>query len=125
MIALVLFHFVFRIPFPLIAVNDLVMSTLYGLLILLVSVSTRRVLQLEIEPLRYLGTISYGIYMLHMVVDYAMRFAVQRLPMEVSPTIMVPGYYITLSVLTIAAAAVSHRTYEAWFLRRKTAWSRT
>lgn len=69
---------------------------------------------LEWTPLRYLGRISYGIYMFHQFVLYFIfRAWVPGHPMN-DLSIFLAG-----AALTIALAGLSYRYFESYFLRRK------
>jgi len=64
----------------------------------------------------YLGTISYGIYLLHMIVINVIR---KLVPGEIGP---MTKFSLAL-VGTVAVASVSYWCYEVWFLRMKHKWA--
>jgi peptidoglycan/LPS O-acetylase OafA/YrhL len=104
--------------------NDLyfkiLLSLLYGLLILNVSVVKNKLIRLERPWLTYLGVISYGLYMYHLLVDYVLRIAFAKIvTMHMPDVIVIPLYYITLLLGTIVIAAFSHRYFEKYFLKLK------
>jgi len=69
---------------------------------------------LEFAPLRYLGKISYGIYLIHQFVLYFLfRKWFVRHPLNEM------GMFIIGAILTIGAAALSYRYYESYFLNKK------
>lgn len=98
---------------------------LYGLLMLNVSSVSKKILHLDHPLLSYLGSISYGIYMYHMLVDYFLR--------SLSPRIIglrlfsqwqfALIYQLCLIVLTVIVSAVSYRYYERFFLLIKNRYS--
>ena len=59
---------------------------------------------LELPPLRYLGRISYGLYLYHMLVD--------RLLSNAYPTMPVPYFLVASTAATIALASVSYLVLE-------------
>jgi peptidoglycan/LPS O-acetylase OafA/YrhL len=116
-IAVLLYHFVIGLP-PSIppAVLDLPLAFLYASLIINVSVAPRRILDLEWNPLNYLGRISYGIYMFHMTVDYCLRAVAMRLHPEGAGAPAALAYGAVLLLGTVAVAHVSYRYMETRFL---------
>ncbi|HVU97277.1 MAG TPA: acyltransferase [Puia sp.] len=69
---------------------------------------------LEWRPLRYLGKISYGIYLIHQFVLYFLFHTwFFRHPMGET------GMFIIGATLTIGFAALSYRYFESYFLSRK------
>jgi peptidoglycan/LPS O-acetylase OafA/YrhL len=69
---------------------------------------------LEFAPLRWLGKISYGIYLIHQFVLYFLfRAWFGDHPMGDI------GMFLVAAPLTIGLAAVSYHTLESYFLRRK------
>ncbi len=95
-------------------------SVLYGLLMLNVSVISNKLVRLEISWLSYLGTISYGIYMYHMLVDYLLRFVWPKVSiLQKHSWSLAISYYALLIILSILAAAFSFKYFEKYFLRMK------
>jgi len=97
------------------------MCWIYGGLILNCSILEAPVLNLEKRPFVYLGTISYGIYCCHMLVDYFLRFTIMKLGLEkkIGLAVMMPAYHIALIGGAISVAAFSYKYYESYFLRLK------
>jgi peptidoglycan/LPS O-acetylase OafA/YrhL len=66
---------------------------------------------LSCSPVRYVGTISYGMYLLHVL---AMNVAERILKIHH------PVYEFLITVpLTLGLAALSHLSFESWFLRQR------
>jgi peptidoglycan/LPS O-acetylase OafA/YrhL len=97
----------------------ILLSFLYGFLILNVSVVKNKLIRLENNWLTYLGVISYGLYMYHMLVDYALRFVAIKLSAHLPGFVLIPLYYIGLLCGAILVAALSHRYFESYFLKLK------
>lgn len=72
------------------------------------------------RPLAYLGTVSYGMYMLHMLCKNAV-IKMLGLFGPVADGGLVFGLTLMLALL---AASVSFRYFESWFLQRKRAYER-
>lgn len=98
---------------------EILLSFLYGLLILNVSVLKNKLINLENRWLTYLGVISYGLYMYHMLVDYVLRFVTPKAASIIPNIIIIPLYYIVLLSGAILVAAFSHRYFEKYFLSLK------
>jgi peptidoglycan/LPS O-acetylase OafA/YrhL len=95
------------------------MCSFYGLLITNCNLLEKPVVNLEQKPLIYLGTISYGLYMCHMLVDYGLRFSLMRFHIEKAghPLLMMSLYHITLMAGAVMLASFSYKHYENFFLR--------
>lgn len=92
-----------------------------GLVVLCISPTTRTASFLSREPMRWLGTISYGLYVFHPAVIRLTVVCEQRWPgVAVSRGLRAA---VALAA-TIAIAALSYYAYEQWFLRLKHRFSR-
>lgn len=87
-------------------------SILYGVLVLNLAVNPRLSQLLEYPLLRYLGRISYGIYIYHIAVTLLVMHLFLRLNL---PTDLLPYPFIFL--FTIIVSWASHRFFESRFLR--------
>lgn len=87
-------------------------SILYGVLVLNLAVNPRLSQLLEYPLLRYLGRISYGIYIYHIAVTMLVMHLFLRLNL---PTDLLPYPFIFL--FTIIVSWASHRFFESRFLR--------
>ncbi|MDH7463676.1 acyltransferase [Chitinophagaceae bacterium 26-R-25] len=99
----------------------LALCVLYGLLIVNTAFLEKPVVSFEQKFLNYLGTISYGLYMYHMCVDYILRYIFSnvikfgKIPLPVA----MPLYHVLLLALTIIVASISYKYFESYFLRLK------
>jgi peptidoglycan/LPS O-acetylase OafA/YrhL len=103
----------------------LVYSAAFLVIILNVSANSASILKLENRLFNFLGRISYGLYMYHMVaVILALklyRLLGDKDPDSVSANVF---YYSFTILLTIAIAWLSNQYFEGWFLRKKRKYSR-
>ena len=115
-LAVLVYHYIWG--FPGRAGLDAILALCYGSLILSVSVAPKRLLNLEWEPLIYLGKISYGVYMFHMFGDYIVRavFLKAHLSGHDDGRLFF-GYFLAAALVTIGCAALSYRYIEHHFLR--------
>ena len=74
---------------------------------------------LRLRPVAFIGTVSYGMYLLNSLCMHGVRAMLQRIGLAYPPVIFV----FTLAV-TVAAAYLSHRYYESRFLALKERFSR-
>ncbi|MGZ4037200.1 MAG: acyltransferase family protein [Bacteroidia bacterium] len=98
----------------------LVYSVLFLIIIVNVSCNPACFLKLENKVFRLLGTISYGLYMYHMIVIALVVGVLKRLHFTVDNSmlsqLMVYGFSI---LLTIGVAWTSYAYFEKWFLKLK------
>jgi peptidoglycan/LPS O-acetylase OafA/YrhL len=115
------------IYFPHVTVNDMPFPYLYkefysiwfGIIILNFAANKDIFISLEVKPLRYLGKISYGLYMYHPI---AIVLALQTtLWLSASSNVLI--YTLSL-ILTILLAGVSYKFFESYFLNLKTNFTR-
>jgi peptidoglycan/LPS O-acetylase OafA/YrhL len=120
LLAVILWHFLFHNVAETGLWFKVLFSLLYGLLILNVSVVKEKLINIDQPVLTYLGTISYGIYMYHMLVDYCLRITLSKFAfLHLPKMLLVPFYYILMIVATIGVAALSFRYFERYFLQLK------
>lgn len=99
---------------------------LYGLFILNVSAIKNKIISLEKAPFVFLGKISYGIYMYHMVVNFGLRRGFKKLPLDhLNHPVMGALYFVLLLAGSIGLAWLSYTYFESRFLRIKHKYSTT
>jgi len=94
-------------------------SIIFILIILNMAINNQNIFNLENRVFNYLGKISYGIYMLHMVTIMPAIYLcifVFRLPQNIFTEILI--CFISLAT-TVAIASVSYRYFEGYFLKIK------
>jgi peptidoglycan/LPS O-acetylase OafA/YrhL len=74
---------------------------------------------LRLRPVAFIGTLSYGMYLLNSVAIHAVHFVVARLGSEYPPLV-----FVLALAFAVAIAYLSYRYYESPFLRLKTRFSR-
>ncbi|HNP22884.1 MAG TPA: acyltransferase [Panacibacter sp.] len=93
------------IPLPL--------GLLFGWLIVNVSVNEKRIFTLEHPVLHYLGKVSYGIYMYHMFVVYAVSFLFAKVTVLQSvPVVYFMSFYGLVFLVATGLASLSYYIIE-------------
>ncbi len=99
---------------------DLLSSIVFALLIVTVSHRKKGIINYNIKFLSYFGVISYGIYLLHPMMSYFLRFVVLKFDSLNSVLIEYPWLYlVVLLLITLFSAHISYTFYEKRFLRLK------
>lgn len=75
-------------------------------------------IMLRWRPIAWIGTVSYGMYLMHMIAVNLMRRAGAAAGIESSPTYD----FVAGSVAALALATLSYLTYEKFFLSLKDRW---
>ncbi len=125
-LCLIIIHLFFVLPFSEDFIYRFFLSILFGLLIFTTVSSTDSGAYLNFErvPFIYLGQISYGLYMYHMMIDYFLRIIFIKLNLIYLNSYLVLGLYLTaLFLLTIFVSAISFKYVESYFLRLKSKFS--
>jgi peptidoglycan/LPS O-acetylase OafA/YrhL len=103
--------------------DEIVQLVLYPWLIVTVAANPRNAVKVENRAFEYLGKISYGFYMLHMIAVYmtSAAFRAVRAPGWWQGHIWLysAAYYATAFGLTVLFAHLSYRWFEQPFLRLK------
>ncbi len=94
------------------------LAILFGWLIINVSSNNSSIISLENKPLNYLGKISYGIYMYHMPVLYAMSFLFKKYIFLTTGSYYFPMFFSMVFLFTISIASLSYFYVEQPILRR-------
>jgi peptidoglycan/LPS O-acetylase OafA/YrhL len=100
--------------------EEIVQIVLYAWVIVTVAANPRNVIRVENRAFEYLGTISYGLYMFHMIAVYmtSATFKAWRW-WEGNLWLYCAGYYIMACGMTVLLAHLSYRWFEKPFLRLK------
>lgn len=116
-LATVVFLAVADIPVSLL--GNLITSILFTVLILNAATNTRSWIRFENQTINALGQISYGVYMYHYLLLYAVIFMLNAVGMKEGHLYSLVLYSITIGG-TLLLAAVSYRWFESPFLKWKT-----
>jgi peptidoglycan/LPS O-acetylase OafA/YrhL len=100
--------------------EEIAQIVLYAWLIVTVAANPRNAIRVETRAFEYLGTISYGLYMFHMIAVYmtSATFKAWRW-WEGNLWLYTAGYYAMAFGLTVLLAHFSYRWFELPFLRLK------
>lgn len=106
-------------------IEESLQVVLYSWLIVDVAANPRRLVRTKARATEWLGEISYGIYMYHMVVVYATSWYFKATNWwQGNLVLYVTTYYAMAVGMTILLAYVSHRFFERPILRLKPRFSR-
>jgi peptidoglycan/LPS O-acetylase OafA/YrhL len=96
-------------------------APLFAYVILNYGFNPNRLVTINADWANYLGEVSYGIYMYHMIALNFVLFLVLQgeLADAFSPVALIVGVNVATYALTIAASIVSYEVYESYFLRLK------
>jgi peptidoglycan/LPS O-acetylase OafA/YrhL len=121
---LLLEYFFIGMPRPAL-IEEGLQVVLYSWLIVEVAANPRRLVKVKTRPTEWLGEISYGIYMYHMVAVYATtRYFQSAQWWKINLALYVVAYYGIAISLTILLAYLSHRFFESPILQFKRHFSR-
>jgi len=100
-------------------ISPLLIDFLFLYPIICVSVIPNSIVRLNNKFLSYLGEISYGIYMYHMLVIFTVIFFLKKYMLNMSLITGTILFYLITTVLTIIIAALSKSLFENYFLKIK------
>lgn len=106
---------VFKTPI----VSGLLLEFLFLYLIIGVSLIDHNIIRLKNRFLSYLGEISYGIYMYHMLMIYVIIQFLGKYLMHLNAYLSTIGFYATVFLLVLLIASVSKAFFENYFLGLK------
>jgi peptidoglycan/LPS O-acetylase OafA/YrhL len=109
------FNFLFTTP----VISQLVIMIIFAWLIINISLNPKSIVRLDNKILNFLGNISYGIYMYHMLVIFGIVvfFKQYLLIMNSFPSSII--FYLLLTTLVIIVSYLSKRFFEDYFLSFK------
>jgi len=110
-----IWNVVFKTP----VISPLFIDLLFLYLIIGVSLADNNIIRLRSKKLSYLGEISYGIYMYHMLIIFAIIQFLKKHLTGLHPAIATLVFYTILTTLVILVAALSKATFENYFLSLK------
>lgn len=99
--------------------SKLLLNVLFLYTIISVSLVPDSILKLRNKTLSYLGEISYGIYMYHLLIISAVIWVLKDFLSETSCLLNTLAFYTSAISLTIVISAISKRYFENYFLKFK------
>lgn len=113
------FYLVGRVPWGWLGFEAMQIA-LYCWLIVTVAANPRSIVKPRRPLFEYLGRISYGVYMYHMIAVYAASWLFLRTDWwRASPPVYYAAYYAFVFAATLLMAHLSYRYFERPFLRLK------
>ncbi len=95
----------------------IVVPALFLYLILNVSVNTKCILRIENKALNYLGTISFGLYMYHMIAIFTAEFMLSKSGFELGTIAYGITFFILAFTLNVLMSALSYKYIESKILK--------
>lgn len=95
--------------------SDVLLQLVFCWLILNVSLNNRSIIRLDFKWLDFLGEISYGLYMYHMLVVFGLVLIAYKFLPPFSPVVETLFFHVVVTGLTIIISFVSKRYFEDWF----------
>ena len=112
-------HPVWNVIFNTPIFSSLLINFLFLYLIVGVSLIDHNLFKFRNKFLSYLGEISYGIYMYHLLIIFGMIQFLKTILMNLSPSISTIVYYGILTISVILVASASKLLFENYFLNLK------
>jgi peptidoglycan/LPS O-acetylase OafA/YrhL len=112
-------HLFTTVPYSYLFFYRFFLSIVFGLIIINTVCANTTIFKLEKKPFVYLGTISYGLYMYHMTIDYLLRTVFSKIIIPINIYLQAILYHALLLGLTIILASLSFKYVESYFLKLK------
>lgn len=111
-----IFEFIFTTPI----LSQLIMNFVFLWLIVNISINRFSMLKLNNRLFNFLGDISYGIYMYHMVIIFLVILFGTKIFISLNCYVSTLLFYSIITLLVVAVAWLSKKYFEDRFLRLKT-----
>jgi peptidoglycan/LPS O-acetylase OafA/YrhL len=108
-------NFLFKTPI----LSRFIINFLFIYLIICVSVVENSIIKLRYKTLSFLGEISYGIYMYHMLLIFATILFLKKYLIQMSSFSVLIVFYSVTAILTIIISSLSKYLFENHFLKLK------
>jgi len=108
-------NFFFKTPI----LSRFIINFLFIYVIICVSVIDNSIIKLRSRILSFLGEISYGIYMYHMLIIFATILFLKKYLMQMSSFSVLIVFYSVTTILTIIISSLSKYLFENHFLKLK------
>lgn len=110
---------IFNQIFKTFILSDLLMMLCFVWVIINVSLNPKKIINLDLKPLNFLGEISYGIYMYHLIIIFAVIVGLKSILNSFSPITSTLLFYSIIIAGIVIISALSKRFFEDPFLRFK------
>ena len=111
----VIWNSIFKLP----VISKFVIDFMFLYLIIGVSIVDNSVIKLKNKALSFLGEISYGIYMYHMLIIFAIMQFMKKYIMNLDPVLGTAVFYMVLTSSVILVSYISKIVFENYFLNLK------
>ena len=108
-------NFFFKTPI----FSSIILNMLFLYLIICISIVDNSIIKLRFKFLSFLGEISYGIYMYHMLVIFASILFLKKYLLGMSTLTSTLLFYAVITLFTITISTLSKYLFENFFLRMK------
>jgi peptidoglycan/LPS O-acetylase OafA/YrhL len=115
----VIFDFLFATPI----FSNMLFVVLFAWLIVNVSLNSQSLLKLNNKPLNFLGEISYGIYMYHMLIVFGTVLLLKNTLNGMNEIVSSAFFYIIITISVVLVSYLSKKYFEDRFLRLKERFS--
>lgn len=110
-----IWNIVFKTPI----ISEFFIDFLFLYLIIGVSLAKNCILKFNNKTLSYLGEISYGIYMYHMLVIFGLMLFLKKYFATMHPIVFTIFFYLMVTIIVITVSAISKKIFENKFLQLK------
>lgn len=110
---------VFDILFNTPVVSDVLLTCSFAWLIVNVSINKRSLVNLDHKVFNFLGDISYGIYMYHMLVVFGIILILKNYLASMSDVTATVFFYVALTAIVLLVSYLSKKFFEDFFLSLK------
>lgn len=100
-------------------ISEILLTCSFAWLIVNISINKNALLKLNNKVFNFLGDISYGIYMYHMIVIFGIALILKNYLATMTPTVSSILFYFILTTIVILVSFVSKRVFENYFLKLK------
>ena len=99
--------------------SHMILSCSFAWLIVNISLNRQSIISLENKVFNFLGEISYGIYMYHMLIIFGIILLLKDQLTNISGVTSTALFYFLLTTGVILVSFISKRTFEDYFLGLK------
>tara|TARA_B100001142_G_scaffold301946_1_gene328062 strand:- start:28268 stop:29407 length:1140 start_codon:yes stop_codon:yes gene_type:complete len=112
-------NIIFNVLFNTPVLSNLLLTTVFGWLIINISINPKCIISLDAKLLNFLGSISYGIYMYHMLIIFGIIVLFKGYLSDLNHFYSTIFLYLALTIIVILVSFLSKKFFEDYFLRFK------